>query len=225
MARATEVLGDRWTLLILRDLLFGSQHFNELERGLPGIPKSLLAKRLRWLQQAGLLERHVASSGRAVSYELTAAGKSLQPVMDALIEWGSQWCFGEPRPDELDPLLLLWWMREGIYSERLPERRIVVEFTFRGVGAPECSYWMVLERDDRSVCIKHPGFESDVIVRADLAAFYEVWLGRITFAEAVRNAQIEVDAIPSLVRAFPKWLALSPMASTVKAAARVRGHS
>ncbi len=211
-----EILGDRWTLLIIRDMLYGSQHFNELERGLPGISKSLLAERLRRLQQVGVIERHVSPNGRDTSYHLTQAGKELKPVVDTLIEWGARWAFGEPRSTELDPILLLWWMRAGIYTERLPHHRVVVEFNFR--GACEGNYWMLLARDDVSVCLTHPGFDTDVLVTADLAACYEVWLGRIAFADAVRNQLIELDATPSLARAFPKWLALSPVSGVVRSA-------
>lgn len=218
MARALEVLGDRWTLLIVRDLLSGPLHFNELERGLPGISRTLLSQRLRWLQQAGLLDRHGGATGRAVTYELTLAGRDLQPVVNALVEWGAQWSFGEPHPEELDPLLLLWWMRNGMDCERLPQRRVVVEFSFRGTGAHTDRYWLLLEHDDRSICLKPPGFETDVIVRADLAAMYQVWLGRITFAEALRDALIVVDGTPALVRAFPRWFTLSPTAGVIKAA-------
>ncbi len=217
MARATEVLGDRWTLLIVRDMIYGSRHFNELERGLPGIPKALLAERLRRLQQVGVVEREVGPGGRGTGYHLTEAGEGLKQVVDALIEWGAQWCFGEPpREDELDPVLLLWWMRDGIYLDRLPEQRVVVEFVFRGVGHGR--YWMVLEREDISVCIVHPGYEADVLVKADLAALYEVWLGRVAFGDAVRNGGIVLEGVPVLVRAFPRWLALSPMAGAVRGA-------
>jgi DNA-binding HxlR family transcriptional regulator len=228
MARALEILGDRWTLLIVRvvrDLLSGGLHFNELERGLPGISRTLLSQRLRWLQQAGLLDRHVGAAGRAITYELTPAGRDLQRVADALVEWGAKWSFGDPRPEELDPLLLMWWMRDGTYSERLPQRRIVVEFWFRGAAAHADRYWLLLEQDDRSICLKPPGFETDVIVRADLAAMYQVWLGRITFAEALRDDLIEIDAPPALVRSFPRWFALSPTAVTVRAASGSRGRA
>lgn len=197
----------------MRDMLYGSQHFNELERGLPGISRGLLAERLRRLEQAGVVERQVAPTGRTTGYLLTQAGRELQPVIDDLIEWGAKWAFGEPRPNELDPILLLWWIRDGIYKERLPQQRVVVEFEFRGerIG----SYWMVLEEDDISVCLKHPGFDRDILVIADLAGLFEVWLGYTTFGEAVRTGRIELDGVPSLVRAFPGWLALSPMAGTV----------
>src|SRR5687768_8568736 len=131
IARAAEILGDRWTLLIVRDLLCGAQHFNQLERGLPGISRALLAERLRRLQQFGVLERQLAPKGRQTSYHLTPAGRELQAVINTLLHWGAAWAFGEPDPTELDPLLLMWWMHDRVYTERLPSRRIVVEFDFR----------------------------------------------------------------------------------------------
>ncbi|MBE7555002.1 MAG: transcriptional regulator [Anaerolineales bacterium] len=217
MARAAEILGDRWTLLIVRDLLSGAHHFNELERGLPGIPRSLLAERLRRLQQVGILERQVTAGGRQTSYKLTQAGRELKPVVDVLVQWGAKWAFGEPEPAELNPVLLLWWMRDRVYTERLPQERIVIEFHF--TDAPQGRYWLLLERGDVSVCLKYPGFESDVVVTAELAVFYQIWLGRITLAEAVRDQRVKLDATPELIRAFPCWFAWSQVADVVRAAA------
>ncbi len=219
-ARAAEILGDRWTLLIVRDLLCGAQHFNQLERGLPGIPRALLAERLSRLQQVGVLERQAAPKGKPIRYELNQAGKDLKPVIDMLTHWGAMWAFGEPEPDELDPILLMWWMHDRVRRERLPGRRIVVEFAFRGTGKGR--YWLVLKPDDISICLKPPGFDSDVVVTADLAALYQVWLGRIPLGEALRDQRIELDGMPALIRAFPDWFALSPVAGTVRAAARQR---
>lgn len=108
VAKAVEIIGDRWTLLIVRDLLLGKHRFNDLERGLPGISRSLLAQRLRRLEQTGLLERRDIPDRRATEYHLTPAGQGLQKVMDALLGWGVQWVFGEPEMEELDPRLLLW---------------------------------------------------------------------------------------------------------------------
>lgn len=225
MARALEILGDRWTLLIVRDLLAGPLHFNALERGLPGISRTLLAQRLRLLQQAGLLERQPGMSGGIVIYALTPAGQDLLPVVDALVEWGAQWSFGEPRAEELDPLLLLWWMRGGVDKERLPQDRVVVEFLFRGAGDHVDKYWLLLDKEDPSICLQHPGFDTNVLVRAELAALFDVWLGRITFAEAIRDSRVELDATPALIRAFPHWFALSPTAGAVRAAGKSRPYS
>ena len=119
VARAAEILADRWTVLIVRELLAEVSHFNELERGLPRISRTLLAERLRRLEQAGVVERRVASRGKRTEYRLTRAGRELQRVIDDLGEWGARWAFGEPRPNELDPIVLLWWMRRRVRQERL----------------------------------------------------------------------------------------------------------
>ncbi len=216
IAKAAEIFAERWTPLIVRELLCGICHFNELERGLPGIPRSLLAQRLRRLEQAGVITRQVASSGRATEYHLTQAGQQLLVVVEALGNWGAQWAFGEPAPGELDPPLLLWWMKRGVNLHLLPPQRIVVQFDVRGQRTG--SYWLVMEPTEVSVCLQHPGFDVDLLVTADIAALYRVLLGRITLAEALRDGLVELDGPTHLVRAFPGWFALSSFAGAVRAA-------
>jgi len=213
-ARAVELLGDRWTLLIVRDLSFGGRHFNELERGLPGIPKALLSGRLRRLQNAGVIERQEESAGHKNCYQLTLAGLELYPVIESLTRWGAKWAFGEPEQTELDPVLLMWWMRDRVFAERLPQQRVVVEFDF--LESRPRRFWLVLKPDDVSVCVTYPGFEIDVLVTAQLAVLYKIWLGRLSFSEAERSEQLVIDAVPGYVRAFPTWFALSPVAQIVR---------
>ena len=217
VAKAAEVFGDRWTLLIVRDLIcLRARHFNDLVRGLPGISRSLLAQRLQQLERMGVIERRVGGKGRATEYHLTAAGQELQQVIEALLGWGAQWAFGDPDPADLDPVLLLWWIRRGTHLNRLPPQRVVVQFDFH--GARTGSYWLLLEPSEVSVCLQHPGFDVDLLVTADIAAFYQVWLGRVNFAEALDRKWVELDGIPALVRAFPTWFAWSPAAEAVRAA-------
>jgi DNA-binding HxlR family transcriptional regulator len=217
IAHALDVLGDRWTLLIIRDLLTGTKHFNNLERGLPGISRALLSRRLRLLQQAGIVEKYQKGSGaNTTEYHLTEAGKDLKNVITALIEWGAMWAFDDPRPEELDPALLLWWMHDRINTENLTQDRVVIEFNF--YGAASGIYWLVLTPDEASVCLKPPGFEIDVVVHADIATFYQLWLGRINYAEALNDFGIQVDGLPKLVHAFPDWFAWSITAPAVHAA-------
>lgn len=216
IAKATEVVGDRWTLLIVRDLLTGTIHFNDLERGLPGISRGLLAERLRRLQRMGVVEKREQPSGRCrTSYQLTQAGVELYPVINALLVWGAQWAFEEPAPTDLDPILLLWWMRGGVRSDRLPDQRVVIQFDF--TGACSATYWLVLTRADTSLCLTHPGFEIDVLVTADLAALFQVWLGRIRMADALYDRCVVVDATPALAQAFPDWFTYSLAAPVIKA--------
>jgi DNA-binding HxlR family transcriptional regulator len=216
VARASEILADRWTPLIIRELLAGIRHFNGLDRGLPGVSRSLLSERLQRLERTGIVTRHRSPDGHHTEYRLTRAGLALQQVIDVVGTWGARWAFGDPRPRELDPVVLLWWMRRRVHQDRLPSQRMVVEFQFRGAHAG--SYWLVLTPRDVSVCLQHPRFDIDLRVHADLATFYMVWLGRRTLAGAAREGRIRLDGPPSLVTAFPTWFAWSPMAEAVRAA-------
>jgi DNA-binding HxlR family transcriptional regulator len=201
MAMALEVLGERWTLLIVRDLASSSRRFNDLARGLPGISRTLLAQRLRHLERDGVVERHAA--GHTVEYGLTAAGQELQPVIDILVAWGARWAFGEPDADHLDPVVLLWWMRDAVRRDCLPPERLVLQFDFS--GARTDTLWLRLYPDDVSVCLTAPGGEIDLLVTADLATLYRVWVGRVSLAAARRGGSVRLDGPPSLVRAFPGW--------------------
>ena len=174
----------------------------------------LLAERLRRLQKMGIIEKQAAGHGRKNEYRLTLAGEELQEVIDTLLTWGVRWVFGEPDPNELDPVLLLWWMQGRVRADQLPEERVVVQFDF--CGADNGSYWLVLAAGDVSVCLQHPGFEIDLLVTADLATFYQLWLGQITYAAALREPGVEIDATPALLRGFPNWFAWSPAAATVQ---------
>ncbi|MGH7459882.1 MAG: winged helix-turn-helix transcriptional regulator [Longimicrobiales bacterium] len=150
VAKATEVLGDRWTLLIVREMLGGVSGFNELQRGLPGISRSVLTDRMRALERARVIQRRTGPKGRTLEYRLTAAGHDLQQVVQALGEWGVTWSLTEPRPEELDPYLLIVWMARHVDRERVPPKRTVVQFDFRD---PKQRYWMVLEPSEVSVCL------------------------------------------------------------------------
>jgi DNA-binding HxlR family transcriptional regulator len=217
VARAAEIFADRWTPLIVRELLAGVSHFNRIQRGLPGISRTLLSSRLQALQDAKVVARTVGEGPRATAYHLTAAGEALGSVIDGLGAWGARWAFGEPRPDELDPVLLLWKMHRRIHLARLPPGRVVVEFDFS--GPRRARLWLVLRREEASVCLKPPGFDTDLEVSADLATFYCVWLGRTPWEAALRTGKVRIEGPRELARQFPRWLKWSPMANHVREAA------
>jgi len=219
VAQALELIGDRWTLLIIRDMLTGTCHFNDLERGLPGISRALLSKRLRQLQDAGLVEKHTNERGRqTTAYHLTQPGQALYDVINSLMIWGADWAFGDPSPEQLDPLLLLWWMHNRVRTENLPPERIVIQFDF--FGASTETYWLVLTQPDVTICLTDPGYEVNLLVTADLATFFKYWLGRIDYDEARRSPNLTIEGIPRYVRAFPDWFARSPAAEAVHDAIR-----
>ncbi len=215
VAKASEILGDRWTLLIVREMLGGAGGFNELQRGLPGISRSVLAERLRALERAEILERRTGPKGRTLEYRLTPAGRDLEPVVQALGDWGVTWSFTDPRPEELDPDLLIVWMARHVDRGRLPPDRTVVQFDFR---APAKRYWMVLEPSEVSVCLQHPGFDVDLAVAVDTATLYRVYLGRAQLAGAVRDGTVTLTGPATLRRGFGRWFAWSAFAPASGAA-------
>ncbi len=208
VAKSLDILGDHWTLLIIRDMLVGTTHFNDLERGLPGISRALLARRLRQLQKAGVVEKLLHHEGRQnTEYRLTQAGMELQGVIGALMTWGEAWAFDAPDPDELDPVLLMWWLRGDVQKNRLPPHRVVVQFDFCVPG--KRNFWLILTTADVTLCLTDPGYEIDVLVTADLAVFYQFYWGRITYDQAIRDDGMTVEGPSQLVRSFPDWFAWS----------------
>jgi DNA-binding HxlR family transcriptional regulator len=211
ISKAAEVLGDRWSLLILRDLLVGVRRFNDLARGLPGLSRPLLSKRLRQLSDAGLVRR--SEDG----YELTDAGEDLRGIVMNLAEWGARWAFGEPDQEDLDPDLLVWWMHRRIDRSRLPNEVVVVQLQ---LSNPHSWYWLVLEPGDVSVCLTDPGFDVSVVLRSEVATLYDVWLGRLDYDAAVRDELVTLTGQPALVGTARSWLRLSPVADIVSAVER-----
>lgn len=209
ISRALDVLGERWTLMILRDMLVGSTRFNDLARGLPGLSRSLLSKRLKQLEAADLVKR----LGQA--YVLSDAGRELEPIVFGLGTWGSRWTFGEPSARELDPDVLVWWMHRRLDTEGFPGRRSVFHIRFTDHVK---QFWIVVEAGDPSVCISDPGFETDVTVVSDLATLHSVWLGRVPVQDALRRGTLEFIGPKALVRRMPAVFRLSPMAPLVRAA-------
>jgi DNA-binding HxlR family transcriptional regulator len=215
IAKGAEVFADRWTPLILRELLGGAEGFNQLHRGLPGISRSLLADRLRALKHAGVVTQEPGLRGRPTSYTLTDAGRDLEPVVQGLGEWGARWALQDPDPAELDPYLVLLWISRHLDWEAIPPARVVVQFEFP--GAKPRWLWLVLERGESSVCLKYPGFDVELRVTAAPKALYDVYLGRSSLTEARRRGTVRVEGTTALVRGFPQWFTWSKFAPAVRA--------
>ena len=204
------MLGDRWTLLVVRDLLVGARRFNELARGLPGMSRGLLSKRLVQLERDGLVTR--ADGG----YLPTPACEELRPVVFGLAEWGARWAFGEPRPDELDPTVLMWWIRGGIDPGPFGGGRTVLHV--RVPDARRSRFWFVVQPHDVSLCFTDPGHDVDLTLEAPLSVLYQVWEGVVELPAAVRDGRVSLHGRRDLVLALPAALLFSPVAPYVRRA-------
>ncbi|SKC78393.1 winged helix-turn-helix transcriptional regulator [Krasilnikoviella flava] len=209
VAKAMEVLDERWTLLVVRELLLGSTRFNELRRGNPKMSPTLLSKRLRTLERAGVVRR-VGVEGHT-RYVLTPAGEELRPVVEALGAWGTRWVGGLGAAD-LDPHLLLWDMRRTIDVAAWPQERTVLAIVLTDV-APRVSRWWVVVRDGQvEVCDDDPGYDATAVVTTPLRTLTRLWRGDVTWAGALRSGEVEVAGPEAARRRVPRWLGQSVFA-------------
>jgi DNA-binding HxlR family transcriptional regulator len=211
VARGAEVFAERWTPLIVRELLRGPAHFNELRRGLPRISRSLLSERLATLERVGIVERRSASNGHGHEYKLTKAGQELDAVVCALGTWAYTWISRDLTPDNLDPALLMWVIERRIRVENLPPQRVVVHFRFRRL--PAHAYWLVLDRPQVDLCFTDPGFGVDLDVDAEVKALTQIYLAHLTVAAALRRGEITLTGPPEYRRTFASWIGVTPYAS------------
>jgi DNA-binding HxlR family transcriptional regulator len=215
VAVASEIFAERWTPIILRELLSGASRFNEIRNGMPLISRTLLAQRLKELEAAGVVESRPLTGARGREYRLTKAGEGFREIVDRLGEWGQRWASWQFAPENLEVSLLMWAMRQRIAVDQLPAHRVVVRFEYHGVPARwrhQRTWWLILQPGELDVCYKDPGFEVDLVVNADLAAMGRVWTGHVTFAQAIRAGGIRVEGPRVLAQAFPSWFLLSPYA-------------
>lgn len=209
VAKAMELLDERWTLLVIRELMSGSTHFNALRRGVPRMSPALLSKRLQTLVRAGVIERW--EDGNRVTYRLSDAGRELEPVVEALGRWGVRWV-PELGDEDLDPQLLMWDIHRNVDSEALPDGRTVLAFVFTDVAPSARRWWLVIDRHGVDVCDVDPGFPVRVTVESSLRTLVHIWRGDLDWAAALRSGDLVLHGEEQARRALPRWLKLSPFA-------------
>jgi DNA-binding HxlR family transcriptional regulator len=219
VAKAMELLDERWTMLLIRELVLGSEHFNDLRRGLPRMSPTLLSKRLHQLVRAGVLEKRV--DGKDVRYVLTPAGQELRPVVEAVGTWGARW-IGEIGDEDLDPKLLLWDMHRNVDRDVVPPRRAVLHFRFPDVRGAQGRWWLVITPQEVDVCDEDPGHEVDVTLTSSLRDLTLVWRGDLAWTDAVGQGRLDVSGPESLRRAVPEWFSLSVFAGVPRGDALVQ---
>jgi DNA-binding HxlR family transcriptional regulator len=211
VAIASETLTERWTPLVLRELLCGSTRFNDIRRGVPLMSPSLLSDRLRRLERVGIVERREGEA-RTVHYHLTPAGEELRPVIEALGAWGQRWARGDVRPEQLDASLLMWDVHRNVDFEQLPDRRVVVHFHLRGSNDGKSRFWLVLGPGEADLCVNDPGHEVDLWVEGHVQAMVRYWMGDTNFDDLLRGGALTVEGPRTLARAFPSWFRRSSFA-------------
>jgi len=222
IARALDLLGERWTLLIVRELLCGSRRFSEVQRGIPRISRTMLAARLRELVDAGAIDRCDGEEGP--EYRLTPAGEELAAVVRELGTWGQRWLARDLHASELDARPLIWDIHRRVRREALPDRPLVVCIELTDVRGAGRHHYLLLRRSEVSVCAVNPGFPEELHLRADRPTLVGWWRGDLTFRQALAKG-LALEGRREYVRAFPSWferylLAAVPPAEAGAPAAR-----
>lgn len=213
IARTSELLAERWTPIIVRNLLNGCRTFNEIRQGAPGISTALLTQRLHALERHGVLVRTVNPSGRGATYELTEMGQALRTVVDAMGHWGAEWLEIEPR--HIDPAYVLWATLKLVDQDRIPDQTTVIRFDLRDRPADE--YWLILRRPRPELCTHPVGYIEDIVCHTDSATLVDLHLKRLDYRAAVREARVVLAGPPRLTRQFRTWFRTSPFADSTPA--------
>jgi DNA-binding HxlR family transcriptional regulator len=211
VAMAAEIFCTRWTPLILRELVAGSTRFNDLRRGVPRISPTLLSKRLKQLEEAGVIER-VRSAEDASEYRLTPAGNDLKTVVLDLGFWGQRWIEAQSSLKNLDPSLLMWDMRRNLDPTPMPQPRAVIQIVYPELKRGTRSGWLVIENGETDLCKVDPGFEVDLYISTDLRTMTAVWMGLTTIRSEVDAGRMLLTGNEKLKNAIHQWLGLSPFA-------------
>jgi DNA-binding HxlR family transcriptional regulator len=217
VARGAEIFGERWTPLVVRELLCGSTHFNDIRRGVPRMSATLLAQRLRKLEEIGVIERVKTRTG--AEYRMTAAGEELRPLVMALGHWGARWIGSRLKREQLDVGFLMWDIRRFAHRELFPaQQRVVIQFRFSDARRGEREWWLVVENGEIDLCRDDPGHEVNVIVESTVRALTEIWSGDLLPGQALDQHQLRVLGRPRDAHDFWRWIGTSGFAPTRLAA-------
>jgi DNA-binding HxlR family transcriptional regulator len=220
LSMASEIVATRWTLLLLRELLLGSTRFNDLRRGLPNMSPALLSKRLKELEEGGIVCRHTVPREKDVQeYRLTESGLALRPIVEAVGMWGKEWIKSEATLKNLDAKLLMWDVRRNINTEPMPKRKCVIAFIFPEQPIARRNYWLVVDPGEEvDLCFIDPGFDVDLYISTDLRTMTAIWLGYATVTQSLRNEKLMLTGNRELADNVLAWLKLNPLAPVAQRA-------
>ena len=204
MAKATELIGEKWTLLILRELLLGTTRFNDFQRAMSRMSPTLLAKRLRTLEESGIIIRKKLSGQKGYEYRLTAAGKELSPLLEMLAVWGMRWARGQLTDDELDVEFLMRDLQRRLQTEHLPDGETAICLIFDELTEHK-TWWLLVDGDVVDLCTEDPGKDVDLYINSSVRTIVEVWEGDLDMRTALSDGSIKAHGLRHLVRTMPDW--------------------
>ena len=207
VAKASDIIGERWTVLILRELLLGTTRFNDFQRALSRISPTLLSKRLKELEKKGLIVRKRTPGQERHEYQLTACGRELEPIIEHLAVWGMRWARGQMTDSELDVEFLMWDMQRRLQTDHLPNGETVLCFAFDELDKFK-TWWLVACGGEVDLCTESPGKDVDLYINTRVRTLAEVWRGDLDLKSALRDKTVRAHGNMHLARTMPDWLGI-----------------
>ena len=204
VAKATELIGEKWTLLVLRELLLGTTRFNDFQRAISRMSPTLLAKRLRQLEECGIVIRKKLSGQKGYEYRLTAAGKELSPLIEVLAIWGMRWARGQLTDDELDVEFLMREQQRRLQTEHLPDGETVICLIFDELVKHK-TWWLLVNSDVVDLCTNDPGKDVDLYISSSVRTIVKIWEGDLDMRIAIRDGLVKTQGLHHLIRTMPDW--------------------
>lgn len=216
LAMSAEFLCNRWTLLVFREMLFGSTNFNDISRGVPRMSRTLLSSRLKELVNIGLVSRREKRSTGHVDYVLTEAGKALEPVVFSMASWGQEWLETEPSIEHIDVGFLMWDIRRNVKLHPDLPNPFVVHIFLTDVAENKSQHWLVFEDKEVDLCYIDRGFHADVDIEVSARKLTKVWMGWEDFEQAIRDKALKITGPEKYTSIAQHWLGTSSVAHIKK---------
>jgi DNA-binding HxlR family transcriptional regulator len=216
IAKATEILGERWTILVLRELLMGGRRFNELQRGLGDISPALLTSRLKSLEVQGIVARRRISGQRGHEYFPSPACEALLPVIIAIGEWGLSWTRDMLVEEDFDIDFLMFYLERSVDPDKIPGDHSVIRFRFTDL-IEQRNWWLLVDRTSVQVCLTPPARDVDVYFTTTVRTMHDVWMGDRSYRDAINAEDLIIEGEPSLTRNISNWLRPSAFAASDRA--------
>lgn len=208
IAKASEIIGEKWTVLIIRELLMGGSRFNELQRGLSLISPTLLSKRLDSLVDHGLVIKKKISGQKGYEYLPTSSCKELLPVIRTLGDWGMRWARSNLTEKDYDVELLMLYLKRSIIPDNLPGEETIIRFKFTDIKEyPD--WWMVVTNSEVDLCVNDPGKDVDVYFTTTVKTMAGVWMGDTTYKKAIRGNDLQLVGDKILTNDITSWMSNS----------------
>ena len=223
IAKASEILGEKWTILIVRELLMGSTRFSGLQRGLGFISPTILTRRLAMLVERGLVYRKQIPGQRGYEYFPTESCKELAPILSSIGHWGMRWARANLSDTDYDIHLLMLYLERSINPEKFPGNETVIHFRFSDIK-DQPNWWIIVTGDKTDVCTSDPGKNVDVYFNTTVKTMTNVWMEQVSYRKAIAEEQLIVSGSKALTKNITNWLQ-SCVFSDMPVASKIIGNS